>query len=135
MTEKDNILHFPGKGNEPLGAEPEQEPTPMSKSSGTGDGDGTNERLVRLETHFGYIQRDLAEIKSALNNVGNRLNELPTKSELNSWRWQWGFMALAVIALTVASIVGGLALINRSVDNRPAAPIIIQVPEQHVKQP
>lgn len=37
-------------------------------------------------------------------------------------------MALAVIALTVTGIVGGLALINRSVDSHPN-PIVIQVPK------
>jgi len=83
-----------------------------------------NERIVRLETHFEYIQRDLSEIKSDLR----RLNDLPTKSDLNSWKWQWAGMALAVIALTVTGIVGGLALINRSVDSHPN-PIVIQVPK------
>jgi hypothetical protein len=80
-----------------------------------------NERLVRLETHFEYIQRDLAEIKTSLA----RLNDLPTKSDLNSWRWQWIATAIAIIALTVGGVVGGLTLINRSADSKP---IVIQMP-------
>jgi hypothetical protein len=133
MTDKNkNVLQFPARGEPALGTQAEDGHEPMTSSGTSGSGDGTNERLVRLETHFQYIQRDLAEIRHSLR----RLPELPTKADLDSWKWQWAAIALAVIVLAITGIVGGLALINRSVDSHPSAPIVIQLPAgTHVKQP
>lgn len=83
-----------------------------------------NERITRLETHFEYIQKDLWEIKTELK----RLNDLPTKNDLNNWRWQWIITAIAIITLTVGGIVGGLALINKTADQHPIQPVVLQFP-------
>ena len=94
--------------------------------SGDDGGSGMNDRLTRLETHFEYIQRDLSEIRTGMT----RLNDLPTKADLNTWKWQWVGTALALIAFTVGGIAGGLALINRTADSKEAQPIVIQIPAQ-----
>lgn len=70
-------------------------------------------RVTALETHMQYVQRDLGEIRGDLKTVIDRLDHLPTKSDLNTWRWQWIAAGLAIIALTVGGITGGLALIAR----------------------
>lgn len=67
------------------------------------------ERVTRLETHFEYVRRDLDEIKDLLKV----LPSLATKRDLDTWRWQWLATGLAIIALTVGGITGGLALIAK----------------------
>lgn len=83
-----------------------------------------SDRITRLETHFEYIQRDLADIKVGMA----KLNDLPTKADLSAWKWQWVITAIAIITLTVGGITGGLALINRAADSKAPTPIVIQLP-------
>ncbi|WP_156679364.1 hypothetical protein [Sphingomonas profundi] len=80
-----------------------------------GGGGGTSEpmeeRVTRLETHMEYVRRDLDDLRAGQATILDRLNDLPTKADLNTWRWQWVATAIAIIALTVGGITGGLALI------------------------
>lgn len=87
-------------------------PTPSLKEGGGGGTyDGMDARVTRLETHMEYVQRDLAEIKGDLKTAVSRLSELPTRSDLRTWQWGWIATGVAIIALTVGGITGGLALI------------------------
>jgi len=69
-----------------------------------------------------YVRTDLADIKSTLKDtskaltsltmavdaVNHRLDDLPTKQDLASWQVQWIIIALAIAAMIVAGIIGGL---------------------------
>ncbi len=70
-------------------------------------------RVAVLETHVGHIQDDVREIKADLKTAIGYLSVLPTKRDLDSWRWQWMATGVGIVALTVGGITGGLALIAR----------------------
>lgn len=95
---------------------------PSQKAAGaqplnTGGGGGTfgamEARVTKLETHMEYVRRDLDALKAGQDKILAKLNDLPTKGDLEAWRWQWLATGLAIIALTVGGITGGLALIAR----------------------
>lgn len=78
-----------------------------TQSGGDGGGHGDlNERVVRLETHFEYIQRDLGDIKSNQKETLGKLSGLevamakqPTVAGL------WGMIAtMLVVALAIAAL-------------------------------
>lgn len=94
------------KKNQPV--EPE---LPLKGGDGGGIYDGMESRVTRLEVLVDVTRDDLKEIKGDLKTVINRLNDLPTKTDLNTWRWQWMGIGIGIIALTVGGITGGLALI------------------------
>lgn len=113
-------------------AGPPQSP-PLKRRGGGGTSDGMNTRITRLETHMEYVQRDLAELKAGQGKILgklDRLTELPTKRDLDTWRWQWIAAGVAIIALTVGGITGGLALIAQAdkptPSVQPVAPVIAQ---------
>ena len=97
-------------------------------------------RVSALETHMEYVRRDLgdikvdlAETKADLRKVIGRLDELPTKRELDVDRLQWTAIGIGAIALIVTGIIGGLGwLETRAAKYAPAPPapqlIIIQLP-------
>jgi hypothetical protein len=106
---------------------PEQEVSKdESLKSGNGGGTfgGMEGRLLALEAHVTHIQSDLGEIKESLKV----LPTLPTRHDLDTWRWQWIAAGIAI----VASIIGGLGWLetraNRMEPPAAPAPIVIQVP-------
>jgi len=86
------------------------------------------QRVTKLETHMEYVQRDLAAIGTKLDTLLERTQNLPTKADLTTFRWQWVATAVAAIALIVGGIIGGLGWIKP--DASPASPIVVQVPPQ-----
>lgn len=90
---------------------PQEPELPLKGGDGGGTYDGMENRVARLEVLVDVTRDDLREIKGDLKTVINRLNDLPTKTDLNTWRWQWMGIGIAIIALTVGGITGGLALI------------------------
>ncbi len=91
----------------------DRDPATLKTSDGGGNSGGMDQRVTRLETHMEYVQRDLGEIKGDLKAVVARLAEMPTKRDLDTWRWQWIATGLTIVALTVGGITGGLALIAK----------------------
>ena len=87
---------------------------PLKGGGGDGTSGGMESRVSRLEVLVDVTRDDLRDIKGDLRTVIDRLNDLPTKSDLNTWRWQWVATAVAIIALTVGGITGGLSLIANS---------------------
>jgi len=87
-------------------------------------------RVSRLETHMEYVRRDLAEIRDDLKGVLGTLQQLPTKSDLASWKLQWTALVVAAIAIVVGGIIGGLGwLETRSARVQPAtSPTVVVVP-------
>jgi hypothetical protein len=73
-----------------------------------------------------YVRRDLELISGKLDTVLDRTNDLPTRSDLTTFRWQWVATAVAAIALIVGGIIGGLGWIKP--DSAPAAPVVYQLP-------
>jgi hypothetical protein len=93
-------------------AGPQQEPElPLKGGGGGGTSGGMEGRVSRLEAYMEVTRDDLKDIKASLNSLVGTVSNLPTKGDLNAWRWQWIATAVAIIALTVGGITGGLALI------------------------
>jgi hypothetical protein len=96
-----------------------------------GGEDGRNlleARVTALETHHTYLRRDLDNLNKALEV----LPQLATKGDLETWRGQWLLTGIGIVALVVGGVVGGLALINKTVDHPvispPPPPVIMQLP-------
>lgn len=76
----------------------------------SGDMEG---RVSKLEAHMEHIREDMRDVKADLKTALGYLSVLPTKRDLDTWRWQWLATGIAIVALTVGGITGGLALIAR----------------------
>ena len=106
-------------------------------------------RVSALETHMEYVRRDLDDIKADLKEVKvtlTRLDDLPTKDDLNAWRFQsrqdlnswklqWAGLWIGAVALIVTGIIGGLGWLETRTQKIAAPypspqPIIIQLPAQ-----
>src|SRR3546814_6148993 len=74
--------------------------------SGGGASGGMESRVSSLETHMEYVRRDLDELRVGQATIIDRLNHIPTKADLDTWRWQWLATGLAIVALTVGGITG-----------------------------
>lgn len=90
----------------------ESEPA-LKGGRGGGTSGGMEERVTRLETHFEYVRRDLDDIRGTQSKILDIVIAQPTRSDLNTWRWQWIATGIAIVALTIGGITGGLALIAR----------------------
>lgn len=88
---------------------------PLQFGGGGGTFDPMEARVTKLETHMEYVRRDLTSIDGKLDRVNEKLGQLPTRSDLRSWQWQWIATGVGIIALTVGGITGGLALIAKFV--------------------
>lgn len=86
---------------------------PLNLDGGGGTYDGMDGRVSRLEANMEHIQEDMREVKADLKTAIGYLSVLPTKRDLDSWRWQWLATGVGIVALTVGGITGGLALIAR----------------------
>lgn len=111
-----------GEGSEgdPSGAEPIDIGTELArerargKGGGSGGGDVSLEgRVSRLEAYIEVSRDDLKEIKNDLKAVIARLGTVPTKSDLDNWKWQWLLASVAIFAVVIGSIIGGLAWLDR----------------------
>lgn len=80
------------------------------RKGGPGDtSGGMDQRVTRLETHFEYVRKDLDEIKTSLK----KLDDLPTKRDLAGYWIASITVGLAILAITVGGIIGGLAWLDR----------------------
>ena len=86
---------------------------PLETAGGGGDSAGMDGRVTKLETHMEYVRKDLDAISGKLDKLVDQVGSLPTKADLNTWRWQWLATGLTIVALTVGGITGGLALIAK----------------------
>lgn len=83
----------------------------LKSGGGGGTSGGMDGRVSRLEALVDVTREDLRDIKGDLRTLIDTVTGLPTKRDLDTWRWQWVATAFAIIALTVGGITGGLALI------------------------
>jgi len=84
----------------------------LKKSGGDGTSDGMDSRVTKLETQMEFVRDDLREIKGDLKTIIGRLGELPTKRDLTTNTLTIVVIGLAVLAITVGGIIGGLALLR-----------------------
>lgn len=102
----------------------------IATSGGGGHIGGMEARVTRLEAEFEHVRKDLDEIKVDLKGVAARLNELPTKQDINS-NLQWIVGAsVAVVALFVAVLayLQDQRIATNQQSTPSPAPVIIQVP-------
>ena len=92
----------------------------LQTGGGGGTSEGMEERVAKLETHFGYVRKDLDEIKADQKTIITALSALPTKRDLTTNILVMVAIGLSVLAITVGGIVGGLAWLDRATDPRPA---------------
>ena len=107
----------------------EEPSAPLSGGGGGGTSGGMSDRVTRLESHMEYVRRDLdglargqSDLSSKLGAALLKLDQLPTRRDLDSWRVQWIAVGIAVVALIVTGVVGGLALINHYAAAGPVSP-------------
>jgi hypothetical protein len=80
------------------------------QGGGGGDGDATMEgRVSKLEAYMEVSREDLREIRTDLKAIIAKFGTIPTKSDLDTWKWQWLLASVAIFAVIIGSIIGGLA--------------------------
>jgi hypothetical protein len=105
-------------------------PEALHVRGGGGTLDAMESRVSALETHMVYVRKDLDEIKESLKV----LPTLATKADITYWKIQWTALLVAVFAILVSSIIGGLGwLETRETRISPpliasAAPAVVYVP-------
>lgn len=109
----DNLIPFVPSGKYTSDQGVIDGPVPLKQGGGGGTSGGMESRVSALETHMEYLRRDLDDIRVTNAKILERINDLPNKADLNTWRWQWLATGLAIVALTVGGITGGLALIAK----------------------
>lgn len=103
---------------------------PLNTGGTGGTFDGMDGRVSRLEAHMEHVREDMADIKSVLGSISDRLNQLPTKGDLWSWKWQWTAIGFATMAIVIGGIIGGLAWIQPAPDkSAQPQPIVITIPK------
>ncbi|WP_163000320.1 hypothetical protein [Sphingobium yanoikuyae] len=72
----------------------------------------------------------MRDIKGALGQIADKLNQIPTRDDLWSWKLQWAAIGFGVMAIVIGGIIGGLAWIQPAPE-KPSAPqpIVITVPK------
>lgn len=91
---------------------PEEPRLPLKGGGGDGTYDGMDSRVARLEVLVDVAREDLRDIKGDLRTVLTRLNDMPLKADLATWRWQWLGTGVALFAIIVGTILGGLAWLD-----------------------
>lgn len=106
----------------------------LKHDDGDGHGPSMNDRVTRLETQFEYVRRDLDDIKADLKTAVASLSVLPTKQDLMNNLLVATGIGLAVLAIVVGGIIGGLAWVApddkapQMVAPAPPPAVIVQVP-------
>ena len=78
-----------------------------------GGGDGPLEgRVSRLEAYAETARDDLREIRGDLKAIIAKLGTFPTKTELDTWKWQWLLGSVALFAVVIGSIIAGLSWLD-----------------------
>lgn len=120
----DNVLR-PSHFQQPSG--PEQA---LKRGGGDGISGDMDGRVSRLEAHMEHVREDMRDIKSSLGQIADKLNQLPTKDDLWSWKWQWTAIGFATMAIVIGGIIGGLSWIQPSPEKAaPPQPIVITLPK------
>lgn len=117
---------------------PIEEPElPLNHGGGGGTYPPMETRVTRLETHMEYVRRDLDELKvgqtalaGKLDAIGDKLNLLPTKADLWTWKWQWTAIGFATMAIVIGGIIGGLSWIQPEPSQpTPPPPVVVTIPK------
>ena len=93
----------------------EDEPQlPLHGGGGGGTYGGDMEsRISKVEAYVEVAREDLREIRGDMKAVIAKLGTIPTKSDLDTWKWQWLLASVAIFAVIIGSIIGGLAWLDR----------------------
>lgn len=97
-------------------------------------------RVTRLEVEFEHVRRDLDEIKADLKTVvatlgstNERMGQLPTKRDLTNNTFAGLGIGLALMALIIGGIIGGLSWIRPDPSPvTPPPPVTITAPPPQI---
>lgn len=102
----------------------------LKRRGGGGTSDGMDGRVSKLKAHMEHTREDIRDIKNILGNMSELLQDMPNKRDLTSWKLQWTGLGLALVAIVIGGIIGGLAWVQPS--SSPAVspqPIVITLPK------
>lgn len=69
-------------------------------------------RIGTLEALAGQSRQDMIEIRQDYKAIMARLASMPTRTDLDTWKWQWLLASLALYALVLGTILGGLSWLD-----------------------
>ena len=112
-----NVIPLQTRGGATLHARVEND-APLNPGGPGGTYGDMESRVTKLETHMEYVRRDLdrlatgqGRIEDVQGQILQKLNLLPTKPDLASWKLGWIGAGIAVFAVVTGSIIGGLAVL------------------------
>jgi hypothetical protein len=86
----------------------EQPDLPLKGGRGGGTYDGMEGRVSKLEAYMDETRGDMREIRSDLKAIIGKIGTLATKADVTTWKWQWIAASVALFAIILGSIIGGL---------------------------
>jgi hypothetical protein len=82
-----------------------------------GGGGGTYEpmegRVSKLEAYMTESRADSREIRNDLKAI---IATMATRRDVTTWKWQWVAVSVALFAVIVGSIIGGLGFLAAMLD-------------------
>lgn len=94
----------------------------LKGSGGGGTFDGMEGRLSALETNVSNLKGDVGRIERKLDRVGSDVSKLATKGDFFGYLAATFTIALAVVAIVVGGIIGGLGWLEAYSANLHSAP-------------
>jgi hypothetical protein len=91
---------------------PKEPELPLKGGDGGGTYGGMEGRVSKLEAYVDETRQDMREIRGDLKAIIGKLGNVATKSDLDTWKWQWLLASVAIFAVVIGSILGGLAWLD-----------------------
>lgn len=65
-------------------------------------------RVSKVEAYVETVRDELSRLRDGQDRILDKLNLLPTRTELNTWKWQWLAASIAIFAVVVTILFHGL---------------------------
>ncbi len=91
---------------------PPEPELPLKGGNGGGTYGGMDGRVSKLEAYVDETRQDMREIRGDLKAIIGKLGSIATKADLDTWKWQWLLGSVALFAIVIGAILGGLAWLD-----------------------